>query len=85
MAKRDYYETLGVGRQASASDIKKAYRKLALKHHPDKAETEHTKEIAELMFKRVVEAYKVLSDANARRAYDNKRILGSSNAYNRRY
>ena len=81
----EHYAVLGVSSRASASEIRASYLKKSLKHHPDKAETEHTKEIAELMFKRVVEAYKVLSDANARRAYDNKRILGSSNAYNRRY
>ena len=81
----EHYAVLGVSSRANASEIRASYLKKSLKHHPDKAETEHTKEIAELMFKRVVEAYKVLSDANARRAYDNKRILGSSNAYNRRY
>ena len=81
----EHYAVLGVSSRANASEIRASYLKKSLKHHPDKAETEYTKEIAELMFKRVVEAYKVLSDANARRAYDNKRILGSSNAYNRRY
>jgi hypothetical protein len=81
----EHYAVLGVSSRASASEIRASYLKKSLKHHPDKAETEHTKEIAELMFKRVCEAYKVLSDANKRRAYDNSRILASSNAYNRRY
>ena len=81
----EHYAVLGVSSRSTASEIRASYLKKSLKHHPDKAETEHTKEIAELMFKRVCEAYKVLSDANKRRAYDNSRILGSSNAYNRRY
>jgi len=81
----EHYAVLGVSSRSTASEIRASYLKKSLKHHPDKAETEHTKKIAELMFKRVCEAYKVLSDANKRRAYDNSRILGSSNAYNRRY
>ena len=81
----EHHAVLGVSSRSTASEIRASYLKKSLKHHPDKAETEHTKEIAELMFKRVCEAYKVLSDANKRRAYDNSRILGSSNAYNRRY
>ena len=81
----EHYAVLGVSSRSTASEIRASYLKKSLKHHPDKAETEHTKEIAELIFKRVCEAYKVLSDANKRRAYDNSRILGSSNAYNRRY
>ena len=81
----EHYAVLGVSSRSTASEIRASYLKKSLKHHPDKAETEHTKEIAELMFKRVCEAYKVLSDANKRRAYDNSRILGSTNAYNRRY
>lgn len=67
MAKRDYYETLGVGRQASASDIKKAYRKLALKHHPDKNPDDSS---AEEKFKEAAEAYEVLQDDQKRAKYD---------------
>ena len=59
MAKRDYYETLGVDRKASGSDIKKAYRKLALKYHPDKNPGDAA---AEEKFKEAAEAYEVLQD-----------------------
>ena len=67
MAKRDYYEILGVGRQASDSDIKKAYRKLALKHHPDKNPDDAS---AEEKFKEAAEAYEVLQDDQKRAKYD---------------
>ena len=65
--KRDYYEVLGVDRNASADDIKKAYRKMAIKYHPDK--TPGDKE-AEEKFKEAAEAYSVLSDADKKARYD---------------
>lgn len=67
MSKRDYYDTLGVNRDASDDDIKKAYRKLAMKHHPDR--NPDSKE-AEDKFKEVKEAYEILSDGQKRAAYD---------------
>ncbi len=67
MAKRDYYEVLGVGRQSSADDIKRAYRRLAMKYHPDKNPGDKD---AEAKFKECAEAYEVLSDADKRRQYD---------------
>ena len=69
----DYYKILGVDKKASADDIKKAYRKLALKYHPDK--NPGNKE-AEEKFKRMSEAYAVLSDPEKREQYDN---FGSDN------
>jgi molecular chaperone DnaJ len=69
MAKRDYYEILGVNRDAEDDAIKKAYRKLAMKHHPDRNPEEKGKS-AEEKFKEAKEAYEVLSDANKRAAYD---------------
>ncbi len=65
--KRDYYEVLGVERNASAAEIKKAYRKLAKKYHPD---TNSNDKHAEEMFKEVSEAYDVLSDDEKRKMYD---------------
>ena len=67
MAKRDYYEVLGVNRDASDDDLKKSYRKLAMKWHPDR-NPENPK--AEVRFKEAKEAYEVLSDPQKRPAYD---------------
>ena len=72
MAKRDYYEVLGVPKDASESDIKKAYRKAAMKYHPDKFanSSEAEKKDAEEKFKEINEAYEILSDAQKKAAYD---------------
>jgi len=67
--KRDYYETLGVPKNASEEEIKKAYRKLAMKHHPDRNHGDTSKD-AEAKFKEVKEAYEMLSDGQKRAAYD---------------
>jgi molecular chaperone DnaJ len=66
MAKRDYYEVLGVSKNATDDEIKKAYRKLALKHHPDRGGGKE----AEEKFKEANEAYQVLSDSQKRKQYD---------------
>ncbi|HEY5599476.1 MAG TPA: molecular chaperone DnaJ, partial [Candidatus Manganitrophaceae bacterium] len=66
-AKRDYYEILGVERTASEEDMKKAYRKMALKHHPDRNPGDKG---AEEHFKEINEAYSVLADAEKRKSYD---------------
>ena len=72
MAKRDYYEVLGVDKKASAADIKKAYRKIAIKYHPDRQgdKSEAEKKEAEEKFKEAAEAYSVLSDDTKRQQYD---------------
>ena len=68
MAKRDYYEVLGVSKSASADEIKKAYRRLAMKHHPDRNKDDP--ETAEKQFKEAKEAYEVLKDDDKRSTYD---------------
>jgi len=77
MTKRDYYDILGVERNADKSDIKKAYRKLALKYHPDKNPTKE----AEERFKEVSEAYAVLSDDEKRSMYDKYGHAGIDQQY----
>src|SRR6187549_3164144 len=63
MDKRDYYEALGIGKKASADEIKKAFRKKAIEHHPDRGGDE-------AKFKEVNEAYEVLKDSGKRQRYD---------------
>jgi len=67
MAKRDYYEVLGVARDAGEADLKKSYRRLAMKHHPDRNEGDET---AETKFKEAKEAFEILNDPRKRAAYD---------------
>ena len=67
MAKADYYNLLGVSRDASEQELKRAYKKLAMKYHPDRNQGDKS---AEKKFKEVSEAYEVLSDQNKRQAYD---------------
>ncbi len=67
MSKRDYYEVLGVAQDASSDEIKKAYRKLALKYHPDRNPDDAE---AEALFKEAAEAYEILRDAGKRQRYD---------------
>ncbi len=77
MSKRDYYEVLGVARTATDGEIKSAYRKLALKFHPDRNPGDHT---AEEKFKECAEAYAVLADGDKRAAYDRFGHAGVSSA-----
>src|ERR1700710_2278502 len=66
-SKTDYYETLGVSKNASADEIKKQYRKVAMQFHPDRNPGDHT---AEEKFKEAAEAYEILSDPDKRAHYD---------------
>ena len=75
MSKRDYYEALGVPKNASEEEIKKAYRKLAMKHHPDRNQGDTAKG-AEDKFKEIKEAYEMLSDGQKRAAYDQHGFAG---------
>ena len=77
--KRDYYEVLGVDKSASADDIKKAYRKMAMKYHPDRNPGDKA---AEEKFKEVGEAYEVLSDADKRSRYDQFGFAGVDPNFN---
>ena len=67
MSKRDYYDILGVQKNASADEIKKAYRKVAMQYHPDRNPGDKS---AEEKFKEAAEAYEVLSDADKKAQYD---------------
>ena len=78
--KRDYYEILGVQKGASLDEIKKAYRNLALKHHPDRVSSDRKKE-AEEQFKEISEAYAVLSDSQKRSQYDQFGHAGIDSRY----
>ena len=78
MAKRDYYEILGVDKNASPDEIKKAYRKLALKYHPDRNKGNS---VAEERFKEASEAYEVLSDPQKKQSYDQFGYDGLSGAF----
>ena len=73
MSKRDYYEVLGLDRNATENDVKKAYRRRALKFHPDRNPDDNE---AEANFKEAAEAYEVLSDTNKRRIYDQYGLQG---------
>src|SRR4051812_35146565 len=69
VTKRDYYEILGVTRTASEEEIKRAYRRMAMKYHPDRNSGDGAGE-AEIKFKECAEAYEILSDAQKRHRYD---------------
>ncbi|HRS96618.1 MAG TPA: DnaJ domain-containing protein, partial [Smithella sp.] len=75
----DYYDVLGVDKKASADDIKKAYRKLALKWHPDR---NPNNKAAEEKFKKISEAYAVLSDTEKRKQYDQ---FGSADQFRQQF
>ncbi|MFH1995657.1 MAG: DnaJ domain-containing protein, partial [Candidatus Omnitrophota bacterium] len=78
--KRDYYEILGIEKSATLADIKKAYRSLALKNHPDRVPDDKKKE-AEEKFKEISEAYAVLSDPEKRALYDQYGHAGIDQKY----
>jgi len=78
VAKRDYYEILGVNRKADADELKKAYRKLAMKFHPDKNPNDKK---AEERFKEISEAYDVLSDPQKKQTYDQFGHMGTQNGF----
>ncbi|OQA91989.1 MAG: Chaperone protein DnaJ [Elusimicrobia bacterium ADurb.Bin231] len=80
MTKRDYYEILNVSKTATTEEIKKAYRNLALQHHPDRVQADKKKE-AEEKFKEISEAYAVLSDQNKRKLYDQYGHAGIDGRY----
>src|SRR3989442_11714318 len=76
-SKRDYYETLGVPKNASKEDIKNSYRKLALQYHPDRNKAHG----AEEKFKEISEAYAVLSDDEKRKRYDTYGHVGAEEVF----
>ncbi len=78
MSSKDYYQILGVRPQATAAEIKRYYRRLALKYHPDKNPGDA---IAENVFKEIAEAYDVLSDEKKRESYHNKYFYASGYKY----
>lgn len=80
VTKRDYYEILGVKKTASVEEIKRAYRQLAMQHHPDRVPAEQ-KKAAEERFKEISEAYAVLTDAQKRAAYDQYGHAGFDQRY----
>ena len=80
MKQKDYYQALGVGESASADEIKKIYRKLAVQYHPDKNPKDP--KTAEAKFKEISEAYYVLSDEKRRSQYDQMRKFGGANPGN---
>ena len=77
MAGKDYYKILGISKTSSPEEVKKAYRKLAMKYHPDRNKGDKT---AEAKFKDISEAYAVLSDTEKRKQYD---MFGSEGFQNR--
>ena len=77
MAKQDYYEILGVSKTAEEREIKKAYKRLAMKYHPDRNQGDKE---AEAKFKEIKEAYEVLTDSQKRAAYDSMVMLRLSKA-----
>ncbi|MBN1526126.1 MAG: DnaJ domain-containing protein, partial [Candidatus Omnitrophica bacterium] len=80
MAKRDYYEVLGLSKTASADEVKRAYRNLALKYHPDRVSADKKKE-AEERFKEISEAYEVLIDPQKKANYDQYGHAGVEGAF----
>ncbi len=80
VTKRDYYDILGVAKGSSVDEVKRVYRQLALKHHPDRVPPEQKKE-AEEKFKEISEAYAVLSDAQKRQVYDQYGHAGFDQRY----
>ena len=79
VAKRDYYEVLGIQRSASADEVKQAFRRLAMKHHPDR--NQENKKEAEEKFKEISEAYEVLGDPQKKAAYDQYGHSGVEGAF----
>src|SRR3990167_6307525 len=70
MSQRDYYEVLGVSRNATEAELKKAFRRLAMQYHPDRNQNQNDKAAAEVKFKEAKRAYEVLSNAELRARYD---------------